>query len=193
MPRSKEYNREEVLEAATRLFWAKGFEGTSISELVEQTRLNKHSMYSEFGDKEGLFSACIEYYVTESNKAVLGILTKQPLGLHNIEKFFENRIEYAGTKDCKGCFLANTVTEKEVVGDAINEQVKVILSKHETLLYHCLKAAQDKGEIPAEKDCKLLARYLDCFNRGLMNVGKHQIEKKSLRSMTEVALSTIKH
>ncbi len=192
MPRSKEYIREDVLETATKLFWAKGFEGTSMNDLVEQTGLNKHSMYSEFRDKEGLFSACIDYYTKESNKAVLGILTKQPLGLHNIEKFFENRIEYAGTKDCKGCFLANTVTEKEVVGDAINEQVKVLLSKHEMILYHCLKAAQDNGEIPAEKDCKLLARYLDCFNRGLMNVGKHHVEKKSLRMMTEIALSTIK-
>lgn len=192
MPRSKEYIREDVLQAATTLFWTKGFEGTSISELVDQTGLNKYSMYSEFGDKEGLFSACIDYYTKESNKAVLGILTKPPLGLQNIEKFFENRIEYAGTEDCKGCFLANTVIEMEIVGDAITEQVKILLSKHESLLYRCLKAAQDKGEIPAGKDCKLLARYLDCFNRGLMNVGKHQIEKKSLRSMTEVALSTIK-
>lgn len=193
MPRSKEYIREDVLEVATQLFWTKGFEGTSISELVEQTGLNKHSMYSEFGDKEGLFSACIDYYTNESAKAVLGILTKRPLGLHNIEQFFENRIEYAGTNDCKGCFLANTVTEKEVVGHAISEQVKVLLSKHEALFYHCLKAAQDQGDIPADKDCQLLARYLDCFNRGLMNVGKYQIEKKSLRSMTEVALSTLKH
>ena len=192
MPRSKEYIKEEVLEAATTLFWTKGFEGTSMNDLVEQTGLNKHSMYSEFGDKEGLFLACIDYYVRESNKAVLDILTKHPLGLHNIEKFFENRIDYAGKKDCKGCLLANTVTEKEVVSDAINERINTLLSKHETLLYNCLQAAQNEGEIHADNDCRVLARYLDCFIRGLMNVGKHQAEKKNLRMLAEIALSTIK-
>lgn len=192
MSRSKEYIREEVLEAATKLFWTKGFEGTSMNELVEQTGLNKHSMYSEFGEKEGLFLACIDYYAYESNKAVNEILTKHPLGLQNIENFFENRIEYAGKKDCKGCLLVNTVTEKEVVSEAVNERVKALLSKHETLLYNCLKAAQNEGEIHADNDCRVLARYLDCFNRGLMNVGKHQAEKRNLRMLADVALSTIR-
>ena len=78
------------------------------------------------------------------------------------------------------------------MGDAINERVKALLSKHETLLYNCLQAAQDKGEIHADNDCRVLARYLDCFIRGLMNVGKHQAEKKNLRMLADIALSTIK-
>lgn len=192
MPRSKEYSKEEVLEAATTVFWTKGFVGTSMNDLVEHTGLNKHSMYSEFGDKERLFLACIDYYTHESNKAIIDILTQHPLGLHNIEQFFENRIEYARKKDCKGCLLANTVTEQAVLSDAINERVTSHLSQLETLLYNCLKAAQGKGEIPADKDCKLLARYLDCFTRGLMNVGKHQSEKRNLRLLADVALATIR-
>ena len=62
MNRPREYKKEDVLEAATGLFWAKGFEATSISELVELTGLNKHSMYREFGDKEGLFLASLDHY-----------------------------------------------------------------------------------------------------------------------------------
>ena len=104
MPRSKEYIKEEVLEAATTLFWTKGFEGTSMNDLVEQTGLNKHSMYSEFGDKEGLFLACMDYYVYESNKVVLDILTKHPLGLHNIEKFSRTELNMPGRKSVKDAY-----------------------------------------------------------------------------------------
>lgn len=191
MTRPREFIKEEVLEAATELFWEKGFEGTSMNELVEQTGLNKHSMYREFGGKEGLFLACLNFYVHQSNSAINTILTEEPLGLHNIHTFFNNRIEHASRKDCKGCLLMNTVTEKEVVSHTINEVVRTNLSKLKACFYNCLKAAQERGEIRAEQDCHTLAEYLDCFCRGLMNIGKHPIEKKRLRLMTEVALSTI--
>ncbi len=191
MTRPREFIKEEVLEAATELFWEKGFEGTSMNDLVEQTALNKHSMYREFGDKEGLFLACLNFYVHESNSVVNAILTKEPLGLQNIQTFFNNRIDYAASNDCKGCLLVNTVTEKEVVSHAINELVKANLSKLKACFYNCLKAAQERGEIRAEQDCHTLADYLDCFCRGLMNIGKHPIEKKKLRMLTEVALSTM--
>ena len=54
MARHKEYVKEEVLEAATQLFWEHGYEGTSMNGLVEATGLHRRSMYEEFGDKDGL-------------------------------------------------------------------------------------------------------------------------------------------
>ncbi len=191
MTRPREFIKEEVLEAATELFWKKGFEATSMNDLVEQTGLNKHSMYREFGGKEGLFLACLNHYVHQSNRAINTILTEEPLGLHNIQNFFNNRIDYAASKNCKGCLLINTVTEKEVVSDIISESVKANLSKLKACFYNCLHAAQERGEIRAEQDCHILAEYLDCFCRGLMNIGKHPIEKKKLRMMTEIALSSM--
>ena len=52
MSRPREYDRDEVLEKTTNLFWEKGFEATSINEVVARTGLNKHSLYNEFGEKE---------------------------------------------------------------------------------------------------------------------------------------------
>ena len=58
MGRSKEYARGEVLESATQIFWEKGYQGTSVGDLVEGTGLHRRSMYEEFGDKEDVFVAC---------------------------------------------------------------------------------------------------------------------------------------
>ena len=62
MPRQKEYNRDQVLDAAMKVFWVKGFEGTSIQDLVQATGLNRFGMYQAFGSKQGLFLEALDRY-----------------------------------------------------------------------------------------------------------------------------------
>ena len=101
MGRPKEYAREEVLKAATEVFWEKGYEGTSVTELVEGTGLHRRSMYEEFGDKDGLFLACLKFFANETSKPLLAILQKEPLGMNNIETFLRNRVDYASSTSFK--------------------------------------------------------------------------------------------
>jgi len=192
MSRPREYDREEVLEKTTDLFWEKGFEATSMNEVVARTGLNKHSLYSEFGDKEKLFIDCIDYYSSNSSRFVRDILARKPLGLSNIEAFFENRVSYAASDDCKGCLIFNSVIEKETLSKEINLRIKSRVSKIKALFYNCLKAAQERKEISVDKDCKALADYLTCFTCGLVNFGKNETNKKELRKMVDVALSSIR-
>ena len=192
MNRPRQYDRDEVLEKATDLFWEKGFEATSMNEMVVRSSLNKHSLYSEFGDKEKLFIECIDYYISKSNRVVIDILTKKPLGLNNIEAFFDDRVNYAASEDCKGCLIVNSVTEKEILSEEINLKVKSFISKFKAVFYNCLQAAQDKNEISEDKDCKTLADYLVCFTFGLVNIGKNETKKKALRKMVDVALSAVR-
>ena len=192
MPRPKEYNKVAILSAATNLFWHRGYDGTSMNELVKHSGLNRHSMYSEFGDKESLFLSCIDYYVIEDSKEIIRILKQEPRGLKNIEEFINNRVQYAMSDDCKGCLLVNTVAEKEVVSDKINDKVNAILSSQEKLIHHCLKAAQEKGQISRKNDCKTLTIYLSCFFRGLMNMGKGAQDKMFLNKLAEITISAIR-
>lgn len=192
MSRPREYDREEVLEKTTDLFWEKGFEATSMNEVVARTGLNKHSLYSEFGDKEKLFIDCIDYYSSNSSRFVRDILARKPLGLSNIEAFFENRVSYVASDDCKGCLIFNSVTEKETLSEEINLRIKSRVSKIKALFYNCLKAAQERKEISGDKDCKALADYLTCFTCGLVNFGKNETKKKELRKMVDVALSAVR-
>ena len=192
MNRPRQYDRDEVLEKATDLFWEKGFEATSMNEMVARANLNKHSLYSEFGDKEKLFIECIDHYISKDIRVLSDILTKKPLGLSNIEAFFDNRVNYAASGDCKGCLILNSVTEKEILSEEVNLKVKSFISKFKGLFYNCLKAAQDNNELSEDKDCKVLAGYLVCFNFGLVNVGKNETKRKELRKMVDIALSTVR-
>lgn len=191
MPRSKEYIKEKVLDAATQVFWEKGYRGTSMNDLVEATGLNKHSMYKEFGNKDGLFLACIEHYAKETTKDIFAILQQQPLGFHNIESYFHYIIDSASSSKYNACLLINTAIEKEVLSDEINDLTQKYLSLQEEAFYNCLEAAQRNGEIPKDKNIEMLAKYLMCFLEGINVMGKTGPTKKSLELVTNEVLTAV--
>lgn len=192
MARNKEYKREDVLDAATRVFWVKGFKGTSMSDLVTATGLNKYSMYQEFGNKEGLFRECIDNYTMRLNREGLGILTQLPLGLQNIEAFFLRLVDRASSCDSPGCLLVNSAIEKELLEEEAFIKVKKNLARIEELFFQCLTAAQTNDQIAQEKDCRILAAFLFTVANGMAVQSKTGRSKETLASMVDVALSTLK-
>jgi TetR/AcrR family transcriptional repressor of nem operon len=189
--RPKEYNYQKVLEASTQIFWEKGYRGTSMNDLVKATGLNTHSMYKEFKNKDGLFLACIDYYAKETTKEQSIILQRQPLSFKNIELYFRNRIDAASSGKFNACLLINTVIEKEVLKDKINNLTLRYLTLQEKVFCDCLRAAQKKGEIPEHKDIKVLAKYLMCFLEGINIMGKTGPTKKSLEPLLNEVLSNV--
>jgi TetR/AcrR family transcriptional repressor of nem operon len=192
MARTKEYDRNEVLDTATKVFLTKGFKGTSISDLVSATGLGKRSMYQEFGSKEGLFRECIDNYALKMNSEPDRILNQQPLGLQNIEDYFHMGIDYASSSECPGCMMVNSAIEKELLDDEAFIQVQKHMAQVEESLCQCLTAAQAIGEIAPEKDCRTLAAFLFTFANGMMVRSKISPNKESLAAQVEMALSSIK-
>ena len=72
MPRTEDFNREEVLGKAKGHLWLKGFNGTSMQDLVDVTGLNRSSIYNSFGSKMELYLQSLKKYQGDN----LGILTK---------------------------------------------------------------------------------------------------------------------
>ncbi len=192
MNRPKQFNREEVLSKATDLFWERGFEETSVSDIVARTKVNKFSLYSEFGDKERLYLACIDYYNKDSKKRIEHVLTRKPLGLSNIESFLEERICYTVSNNIKGCLIFNSIIEEKVLTEEINKKIDSRVRKMKSLLINCLNAAQERKEISVNKDCKCLADFLICFIFGMINIGMKDTTEEELRGITHDVLSVIR-
>ncbi len=193
MNRPRQYDREEVLAVITDLFWERGFEATSMNEVVARTKINKFSIYNEFGGKEKLFLASMDYYLRNSINFVEEILSKEPLGLTNIEAFFEYRLNHADFEKNNGCFIFNSVIEKESLSEGANLQVNAFILKFKALFYNCLHAAKARKEISNTKDCKALADYLSCFIFGLVNLGMKKMSSKELKESVDLALGVIKN
>lgn len=89
MGRPRSYSRDAVVEKAMGVFWQNGYKATSISDVVRETGLNTASMYKEFGDKEGLFSAALDHYRDHVIGPRYLILIDNP-SLEGVEMFLRN-------------------------------------------------------------------------------------------------------
>ena len=110
MSRPRQYNRDKVLSKSVKLFWEKGFEATFMNQVANRTGVNKYSIYNEFGNKEKLFLACIDYFL-HNHYFVEEILSKELLGLKNIEAFFEYKVRSFYSEAGKGCLIFNSLDE----------------------------------------------------------------------------------
>ena len=87
MGRPKKFTLEAVLEKALPVFWRRGFADASLHELEQATGVNKSGLYAEFNDKEDLFVQSLRYYLESLEEK--GLLTAEPLGWNNIERFLK--------------------------------------------------------------------------------------------------------
>ena len=107
MGRPKKFNRQGVLEKALPVFWRRGFADASLHELEQATGVNKSGLYSEFEDKEDLFVQSLRYYLENLEKK--GLLTAEPLGWDNIERFL--KVGPCSMEGQKGCFAVSSMRE----------------------------------------------------------------------------------
>lgn len=102
MGRVKLFERNDVTDKALQVFWQKGYTDTSLKDLETATGVFKPALYSEFGDKEGLFIECVKFY-RENYSSKLQLL-KEPYGWKNIEDFLRSTFR---NKVNRGCFEAS--------------------------------------------------------------------------------------
>lgn len=193
MARPKQYDREQVIFNATQLFMKNGFEGTSTRDLVDVTKLNKRSMYTEFTDKEGLFIACLKEYIAQGKKRVLPSLLKKPYSLSNIVEFFRGHLEYASSDECLGCLVVNSSVEHELLSDKVNEIVTDHSQFVEQLFLKNIDGGKEREEISNSIDSKGAAKYLSYLMKGIIVSGKnHDIQRNSIETIINLITITFK-
>lgn len=126
MARKKQYIEEEVIEKAMALFWRKGYEVTSMQMLEKEMGINKFSIYSSFGNKDGVFLESIKCYKRKI-KEITGKLKLSSNGVNGIKQFFYDFIEFSKDSTLrKGCLITNSANE---LNEDANPKIKAELSK----------------------------------------------------------------
>lgn len=113
MPRPRSFDRDDALEAALGLFWAKGYEATSLADLTRAMGLSKSSLYDTFGDKHTLFLAAFDRYADTRLGPALAMLedTSRPARIR-LEAFLRRFITIkVRDGDRRGCMIGNTAVE----------------------------------------------------------------------------------
>jgi len=147
MARPIKHNPEEVLVQTMNLFWKKGYESTSIQDIVAVTGLKPGSLYNIFGSKEGIFEAVLALYSNNNIQAVKEILEQGDDYLLNIEKFLnEIVVNSIANEQTNGCLLVKTLLVVSHKDKKIQAQIVKVFKEIEGLLKEALQKAKDKGE-----------------------------------------------
>ena len=112
MPWQKNFDTTEALEAATRLFWEKGYEAAPFPDIVAVTKASRYGLYEVFGDKRGLFLKALDHY----QKTIIGALTselqEETASLPAIRAYFDRLVAFTNCPEiCYGCLMVTAVTE----------------------------------------------------------------------------------
>src|ERR1700721_3653044 len=125
MGRPREFDTDAALEKAMRLFWAKGYEGTSVSDLTATLGISRPRLYAAFGDKQSLFRAALERYAAGPASYVAAALDK-PTAREVAEHLLKGAADLqAGSSNPGGCLTVNGAiacgSEAEPVRQALNK------------------------------------------------------------------------
>ncbi len=193
MARPREFNQGEALESAMQLFWAKGYEATSLSDLVGAMGLSKSSFYDTFGSKHALFLSAIDHYnETVASRRAAALIAGAGGGRAGIAAVFERIAgDMAGRDGRRGCFVNNCAVETAPHDDAVAERVCAGFACIEEAFYEAVRRGQVDGEIAAGRDARALARFLTSSLNGLIVMAKADPDRAALEDVVGVVLSAI--
>lgn len=161
--RPRTFESAEVLEAATELFWTRGYERTSKRDIMDATGLASQSLYNAFGDKHGLFMACVRYYLETKLSSTMVELQAEGSPLGNLKRVLSTWVDSCD----KGCMLINTAAEFGQEDPELAEFLRNCMAQGQEAYAEVLRRAHAAGEIAQELDPDAVAATLFTMGSGL--------------------------
>ena len=188
----RQFDEGAVLDRAMETFWRRGYEATSIDDLVAATGVKRGSLYNAFGDKEALFLAAFERYRQRVLTPIADALDN-PDALAGIEAMVETQLRIAaGTDGPCGCLVINTAMETAGRGDRLARRMREEMATVETRIYQALLRAQGDGALAAGRDLRALARFLAANLRTLSMTHRVTGDLDVARDIAATALSVLR-
>jgi AcrR family transcriptional regulator len=165
--RPREFCVDQALAEALHVFWAKGYDGASMTDLTEAMGITKPSLYAAFGNKEALFHKALDLYEQEKLEYGRAAL-EQPTARKVAEYYLRNAIDvHGGSSDPKGCMglissLACSPEAESIKADVVRRR-----ASSQRLLVERFERAKAEGDLPAHVDAEGLTSVLYALLQGI--------------------------
>ncbi|WP_190110671.1 TetR/AcrR family transcriptional regulator [Streptomyces cinnamoneus] len=192
MARTKEFDPDAALQSALELFWQRGYEATSMADLVAHLGIARASLYATFGSKRELYLKALQRYGEQHGPPLVEELSQPGPVLPAVRGLVRRFAEEAACDELRrGCFVTNTAVELGAHDPETTRRVEESWHGLETALTSALMRARAQGELPAERDPVALARMLLVLMQGLRVVGKAGSAPARLRDAADQALTLL--
>lgn len=192
MARTKDFDENEVLKKAITIFWHKGYNGTSMQDLVDGLGISRSSLYDTYGDKHTLFIKALESYQTAGSVKICTLVNSEGSVKEMIKKLLELIAgELLGDQNHKGCFMVNAEVEVAPHDPEVSKMVCQNDQQVEDALYLVIKKGQESGEIANRQDARALARFTFNTVKGIQVTSKSITDKTVFDDIIKLALAAL--
>lgn len=187
----RQFDGEAVLGRITEVFWARGYDGTSLDDLVAATGVKRQSLYNAFGDKQAMYLLALEHYGRTVGAPIRAAL-KDEDPRQGIAAFLDAHVARLADPGCPpGCLMANACTELGGRVDALGLSVATYSAGSEVVVLDALRFWQQAGRITADRDSRPLARFLVSLVRGMAATHKATGSVDTARDAALVGLGAL--
>lgn len=189
--RPRTFDREAALLAAMKLFWTRGYEGTSIADLTNTLGVGVKSLYAAFGSKDALYAEALSYYTTSYDHLTLGRFREASTAREAMLSYLVDTAAAITGSDSDlphGC-MVNLGTVGGDGHDALREVMRTARGSAYESLSRRLERAVADGELPTSLNVAKLARYLQTVQSGMAIRARDGASKAELQAVAEVAMA----
>ncbi|HEY8937936.1 MAG TPA: TetR/AcrR family transcriptional regulator [Cyclobacteriaceae bacterium] len=192
MARTKDFDEDEILNKAVSLFWHKGYNGTSMQELVDVLGISRSSLYDTYIDKHTLYVKSLEYYQNTVSGNLTSVVNNAPSAKDAVKCLLElTTNDLLKDKQHKGCFMVNAEVEVAPHDAKIKNIVRKNEQQIEDLFRQAIQRGQENGEITNKQDAKALARFFMNTVKGIRVSAKSTTDKAFFGDIISTALSLL--
>ncbi|MFO0612216.1 MAG: TetR/AcrR family transcriptional regulator [Polyangiaceae bacterium] len=189
MARPREFEESDVLNAALGVFWAKGYDGTSIEDLVDATGVGRASLYGAFGDKARLFARVLDHYLER-----VRALDAVDEGATPREALVEITSRWVGgacaTDGPRGCLLQQSCAAESIAPIAKDIAARASADRQK-LLESLIARGQKSGDFPSGTRPVELASFLLIVQQGIASAARAGASKHELTATMRLALDRV--
>lgn len=192
MARSKEFEVNEVLDKAMKIFWEQGYEKTSMSDLVEHMGIHRRSIYDTFDDKHSLFLQAMDRYNGKVSNTLLAEIKASKTAVEALHKIFGVMISESEDTP-SGCLIVNSAVELGPRDTDVDSRSLESFNVTERMFEQIIEWGQRDGEFSSTQDAKEMAEYLHNISVGIRAMARTSMDKEKLNRIINVSMKLLEN
>jgi AcrR family transcriptional regulator len=186
--RPRSFDADQALDRALRVFWRKGYEGTSLPDLTKAMRINRPSMYAAFGNKEDLFRKVVDRYDSGPAGYAREAL-ERPTAREVVERLLEGAVQLlTDPRNPGGCLMVQAALASGRVGETARRELAGRRAAGVAAIRRRFRRAIVEGDLPAEADAAILARFVATAMHGMAVQAASGASRRELRRVGDMFL-----
>jgi AcrR family transcriptional regulator len=189
--RPRSFDREDALRRAMEIFWALGYEGTTLTDLQKAMGgITAPSFYAAFGSKEELFREAVELYSKTLGVPMMKALAEQPTARASIETLLQAAVEaFCKPGAPRGCLLVLGAINSMPANKSVRDHLRGLRARRQKVMQQRLQRGVAEGELPSGLDYSALASFYTTVVDGLAIQARDGASRKALKFAAQCAMA----